>query len=246
MGSGVNLDRVPGFRLTKARGQTIFQRAEISSLLRPGVSSALYWWRAVADDKPRYSEVQFSREQLAGPVLPAHRTCANPTKLRFLILIVMVFSFLYFGCNPRGSPDFAFIDGYLGTWDEFAQGNNELIPRIREDTATFERYLAYALRKRDPRAPSRLVFYAIVQVGGFIPLESPLGQAFQQSAGDNVPVSTSGKDGKHRYFAGDLYFWWEAHKFEYPPYPLYDEWRQRKFARNGAIPMYKGTTKSHE
>jgi hypothetical protein len=180
------------------------------------------------------------------PGLPAHRTCAKPVKQCFLILVIIGSSFLLFGCNPKGSPDFAFIDGYLAAWDQFAQGNNELIPRIRRDTTTFQRHLADALRERDPRAPSRFVFYAIVQVGGFIPLESTLGQAFQQRVRDNVPISTSDKDGTHSYFAGDLYFWWEAHKFEYPPYPLYDEWRQREFARNVAIPMYKGATNGHK
>jgi hypothetical protein len=87
------------------------------------------------------------------------------------------------------------------------------------------------------------VFYAVVQVGGFIPVASPVGQAFQHHVGDSVPVFTSEKDGSQSYFAGDLYFWWEAHKSEYSSFPLYDEWRQRDFAQNVAIKMYDGAVR---
>lgn len=75
-------------------------------------------------------------------------------------------------------------------------------------------------------------------------MASPLGQAFQRRVGEGVPIFTNEKDGSQSYFAGDLYFWWEAHKSEYAPYPLYDEWRQRDFAQNVAIKMYEGAAKN--
>jgi hypothetical protein len=159
---------------------------------------------------------------------------------------MMVFSLFNEGCRSRPSPDFAFIDSYLATWDRFAQGDNSLVPIIKADRAKFESHLADALAKNDNRAPGRFVFYAVVQVGGFIPLASPLGQAFQQRAGHAVPIFTNEKDGSQSFFAGDLYLWWEAHKSEYAPYPLYEDWSQREFARNVAIKMYRSAAKGHK
>jgi hypothetical protein len=137
----------------------------------------------------------------------------------------MIFSLLGSGCGSKPSPDFTLIDRYLTIWDQFAQGHKSLGPRIKRDRAAFERNLADALTKNDSRGPSRFVFYAVVQVGGFIPLASPLGQAFQQRVRDAVPIFTNEKDRSRSFFAGDLYFWWEAHKFQYVSFPLYEEWR---------------------
>lgn len=151
-----------------------------------------------------------------------------------------------FGCWSGRSPDFAFIDGYLSNWDKFAQGANELLPALKGDAPEFRKQLATALRQGDRRALSRFVFYAVVQVGGFIPAESELGQAFRERVGEEVPIFVSEKDGSHSYFAGDLYFWWEAHKAEYAALPLYDEWRQRDFTRNVAIRVYESAVKNSQ
>ena len=166
--------------------------------------------------------------------------------LPILILILMTVSLFGPGCGSGQSPDFTFIDGYLATWDRFAQGANELMPGLKKDKPEFQRHLADALRKRDSRAPSRVVFYAVVQVGGFIPADSPIGQAFHQCVGDAVPIFHSEKDGSTSYFAGDLYFWWEAHKSEYASFPLYEEWRHREFTQNVAIKMYEGAAKNRK
>jgi hypothetical protein len=164
----------------------------------------------------------------------------------FFISLLMVFSLFGSGCSSKPSPDFTLIDQYLKTWDQFAQGNNSLIPRIKQDRAAFEQHLTDALARNDNRAPGRFVFYAVVQVGGFIPVSSPLGQVFQHRVGDAVPIFTNEKDGSQSFFAGDLYFWWEAHKSEYAPFPLYDEWRQRDFARNVVIRMYEGAVQNRK
>jgi hypothetical protein len=158
----------------------------------------------------------------------------------------MVFSLFGSGCGSKPSPDFALIDRYLTTWDRFAQGDNSLLPLIRQGRAPFEQHLADAFVKNDNRAPGRLVFYAVVQVGGFIPLASPLGEAFHRSVGDIVPIFTNEKDSSQSYFAGDLYFWWEAHKSEHASYPLYEERRQREFAQRVAIKMYQGAAKKRK
>lgn len=161
-------------------------------------------------------------------------------------LLLMMFSFLFGGCSKKPTSDFAFIDLYLTTWDAFARGDNNLAPAIKRNARQFNAELTAALKKADNRAPGRLVFYAVVQVGGFIPLDSELGQAFHERIGDAVPIFTSDKDGKQRYFAGDLYFWWEAHKSEYAPYPLYDDRRQREFTKNVALKLYEGASKTHK
>jgi hypothetical protein len=158
----------------------------------------------------------------------------------------MILSSLFSGCSEKPSGDFAFIDKYLTTWDEFAQGNNGLAAALKTDAQQFSAELSAALKKADSRAPSRFVFYAVVQVGGFIPLDSELGQAFHQRVGDAVPIFTSDKDGEQRYFAGDLYFWWEGHKSEFAPYPLYDDWRQREFTKNVALKLYESASKNHK
>ncbi|HWX22641.1 MAG TPA: hypothetical protein VN578_22285 [Candidatus Binatia bacterium] len=165
-------------------------------------------------------------------------------KLFRFVLIMAIFSWLGGGCNPKQSPDFAFIDRYLETWDRFAQGANELMPRLRKDGPEFQRHLADALSKNDSRAPSRVVFFGVVQVGGFIPIDSPVGQAFQARFGSAVPVFTDEKDGAKSFFAGDLYFWWEKHNSEYDTFPLYEDWRQRPFAKNVAIKMYESAAKN--
>jgi hypothetical protein len=157
----------------------------------------------------------------------------------------MVMSFFGAGC-ARQSLDFSFIDEYLSNWDSFAQGDNALIDALRRDRVEFEKQLAAALRQKDARAPGRLVFYGVVQVGGFIPLTSPPGQAFRESFGEAVPLSTNEKDGSQSYFAGDLYFWWESHKSEYAAYALYEEWCRRDFAQQVAIPMYEGAAKNKQ
>ena len=162
------------------------------------------------------------------------------------ILFLMIFSSLFGGCSKNSTGDFAIIDKYLTTWDEFAQGNNGLAPVLKADAQRFSAELTAALKKSDSRAPSRFVFYAVVQVGGFIPLDSELGQAFHERFGDTVPIFTSDKDGKRCYFAGDLYFWWEAHKSEFAAYPLYDDWTQREFTKNVALKLYESASKNHK
>ncbi len=176
----------------------------------------------------------------------ADEETAKRMERRLFISLTMALFLFSSGCGSKPSPDFALIDRYLTVWDQFAQGDNSLLSRINKDRAPFEQHLADALAKIDRRAPGRFVFYAVVQVGGFIPLASQLGQAFQQRVGDAVPVFTNPKDGSTSFFAGDLYFWWEAHKSEYESYPLYEEWRRRDFAQNVAIKMYESAVRNRK
>ena len=160
------------------------------------------------------------------------------------ILTIVTLSSALTGCGGGSeSPDFTFIDAYLTTWDRFARGANELQPQLKLETPRFQEQLAKALVQGDRRAPSRVVFYAVVQVGGFIAYNSELGQACEQLVGRELSTSTS-PQGARSYFAGDLYFWWEKHATEFDSFPLYEEWRQRDFAKQTVIPMYLSASKA--
>jgi hypothetical protein len=98
--------------------------------------------------------------------------------------------------------------------------------------------LTRLLAARDRRAPARLVFYAVVQVGGFIDADSELGRAANPVLGDDFQIFTN-EDGTDTFFAGDLYFWWQDHKNDYDPCPLFEDWQARDFAQSVVIPMYK-------
>jgi hypothetical protein len=154
----------------------------------------------------------------------------------------MIFSIFFGVSSSSGSTaDFKFIDGYLADWDRFALGTKELAARLKTDASRFQKELSEVLNQGDKRAPSRLVFYAVVQVGGFIRYDSDLGRALEKFARGEVPIFTSEK-GERSYFAGDPYFWWERHRKEFASFPLFDEWRQRDFAKTTVIPMYKAAT----
>ena len=99
------------------------------------------------------------------------------------------------------------VDNYLSKWDRFAQGENELIPFLRDNKVLFEAALARLLNLKDKHAPSRMVFYAVVQVGGGIAADSELGKAAASILGEEFPVTTTDKR-ERLYFCGDLFFWW--------------------------------------
>src|SRR4249920_2459810 len=64
------------------------------------------------------------------------------------------------------SRDLQVVDGYLEKWDRFAQGENQLVPELRDSKAGFEAALVRLLAAGDKRAPARMVFYPVVEVGG--------------------------------------------------------------------------------
>ena len=103
------------------------------------------------------------------------------------------------------ADDLELVDDYLAKWDRFTQGENELVPVIRDHKIAFESALTRMLLARDKRGPARMVFYAVVQIGGFIPLESELGKASSGVLGPDFPVFTS-KEGTRSYFAGGVVF----------------------------------------
>ena len=158
---------------------------------------------------------------------------------RFLTMLCLL---ACISCSSKRETGLKFIDNYLVTWDRFAQGANGLAPQIKADRLRFETELATALKNNDKRAPSRLVFYTVVQVGGFIRYESALGSACEHVVGAEVPIFTSQKK-ERMYFAGDLFFWWETNKSKFEAYALLDEWRERDFAKSTVIPMYESAVK---
>jgi hypothetical protein len=137
-----------------------------------------------------------------------------------------------------------FVDDFLVKWDRFAQGDNSLVPYVRDNRAKFEEDLAFLLEDGEPAAVGRLVFYAVVQVGGFIDSESRLGEGVLQVFG-RMPT-TEGKNGEKMIFAGDLYFWWLERRSEYPEFPLYLEWEKRPFSQNVTIRMFHGVRENQK
>lgn len=125
--------------------------------------------------------------------------------------------------------DIAFIDEYLNFWDCFARGQNELAPFLRDNRDIFEAALARLIRRNESIAAPRLVFYAVVQIGGFIMLNSELGQAASSWLGPTFPVFTA-PDGSKSYFAGQLYFWWEENAANCSSFLLLDDWLSREFS----------------
>jgi hypothetical protein len=138
--------------------------------------------------------------------------------------------------HNRMDHDIELIDAYLAKWDRFARSDNSLKPELKRDEAAFGAALGRALTAKDRRAPSRLIFWAVVRVGGGIPVDSDLGKAVAELLGPDFPVRQS-KEVRF-YFASDLYFWWLEHQKQYEPYLLFDEWAKREFARKTVIPNY--------
>lgn len=138
--------------------------------------------------------------------------------------------------NDEMESDLKLVDDYLVKWDRFARGEKALVPFIRDNRETFETALAGMLQAKDPRAPARLVFYVVVQVGGSISLDSQLGKASTNLLGADFPIITTKKG--RAYFAGDLYFWWLDNRDNCPAFPLFEEWGQREFSQK-VVAMYK-------
>jgi hypothetical protein len=134
--------------------------------------------------------------------------------------------------------DWVFLDSYLTTWDRFARGENYLSDEIGKGVKRFNAELARALRRDPKKAMGRAIMYPLLQVGGFVPLESAVGKELTAAFGQNAPPVSELREGRY-YFAGDLYFWWEEHRKEFGPYQLYDDWRVRPFAKEKVIPMYR-------
>jgi hypothetical protein len=134
--------------------------------------------------------------------------------------------------------DLQVVDEYLSKWDRFGQGENELAPFLRENQAAFETALTRMLNAKDKRAPARMAFYPVVQVGGAIPVDSDLGKAAAAVLGPEFPITITKKQGRV-YFCGDLFFWWQDNGQKFEAYPLFGEWSKREFAQTVVIQMYK-------
>jgi hypothetical protein len=144
--------------------------------------------------------------------------------------------------DAKMSRDLQLVDDYLEKWDRFAQGENELVPSLRDNKSAFEAALTRLLQARDQRAPARMVFYPVVQVGGSIPAGSELGKASAAILGPDFPVTIT-EEGVPTYFGGDLFWWWEANRNKYEPYPLFENWIKRDFAQTVVIPMFRSASK---
>jgi hypothetical protein len=62
------------------------------------------------------------------------------------------------------TQDLRFVDEYLEKWDRFAQGENQLVPELRDNESAFQDALVRLLAAGDRRAPGRMVFYPVASV----------------------------------------------------------------------------------
>ena len=132
--------------------------------------------------------------------------------------------------------DVAFADDFLNKWLRFASLGEEPNPTLGELTPAFEQALTRLLECGDRRAPARLVFYPVVQIGGDIPADSPLGRAALPVLGDDFPLAPL--DDGDSICAPHLYFWWQENKSRFDSFPLFDDWALGDHARDFVVPMY--------
>jgi len=159
----------------------------------------------------------------------------------YIIVLLLGFFSSLFAANEK--YDFEFIDDYLSRWDSFAQGDNSLVPSLKRDKPRFETELSDALVSGDKRAMSRAIFSAVVQVDGFIPLDSPIGQGIQKESAGGIAIFTSDK-GEKMYFAGDLYDWWLTNRNRFSDYPLFNDYMKRDFAKDVVLKLYESAKKN--
>jgi hypothetical protein len=136
------------------------------------------------------------------------------------------------------NADQELVDDYLAKWDQFAQGDKQFVPYLRDNKQKFELALTKLLRSGDRGAPARLVFYPVVQVGGAIASDSELGVAARGVLGADFPITTT-KEGQKVLFCADLYFWWQKHQLEFEHFQTFDQWLGRDFAKKTVLPVYQ-------
>ncbi len=143
--------------------------------------------------------------------------------------------------------DFDFVDKYLLTKDECAQGKGDIDASekfLKTNDNMYHTNLGYAFMRNDRRSPSRFVFYALLGVGVPVSHTNDTNQ-FRRLSDYKFPVIQSGQ------YSGelapwDIYFWWTTNSQNYESFPLMDEWLKRDFAQKTVIPMYEKMKASPE
>lgn len=129
-----------------------------------------------------------------------------------------------------------FLDEYLAKWDLFATQGDDFPPTLAELTPQFEETLVDLLRRGIKQSVPRMVFYAVIQIGGFFETDTPLGIAAIDLLGHDFP--THAFRGGRILFASDLYFWWHENRDQYEAFALFDEWHHRPYTKEEVLPMY--------
>ena len=138
-----------------------------------------------------------------------------------------------------GAARRAFIDEFLERWDRYdAYERTDLVPALNRDVRRFNTDLVASLRFEPRWAVPRAVFYAAVQVAGFIPVTSPLGIALTEAVGDDAPPTRPMERGAPTYFAGELFFWWHERRDRFDSFPLLEDWMERPTTKLRALQLY--------
>ena len=138
---------------------------------------------------------------------------------------------------PARPPDYALIDGFLERWDRYSRGDDTVVPSLDADVRRFNAELARAVRSDGRRGVGRAVFYAVVQVAGFVPADSELGRALEGVFRGALPKPRPSAGGP-RFFAGDLYRWWQSAAADFERYPRLEAWASRPENQAGALRLF--------
>jgi hypothetical protein len=131
-----------------------------------------------------------------------------------------------------------FIDEHLARWDRFARGENELVPTIRKDRDEFEKRLLAVMRIDQKQGFPRLVYYLVLQVGAFVPIESEIGKEVLKITESLPQFTDEKKQGAKSIMGGYVYLWWRDRKADFAPYAPLEAWGKREMSGN-FIKMYE-------
>jgi hypothetical protein len=156
-------------------------------------------------------------------------------KLLATFLLLGIFGRLFASADQRS---LSFIDDHLARWDRFARGENDLAPMIQKNREDFRKQLVSLLQSDPKLGVPRLVYYIVLQVGAFIPLDSDLGREVIKIAASLTQFADEKKASERSIFGGYFYLWWREHKSDFASYPPLEEWEKRESSRQ-FITMYE-------
>lgn len=137
---------------------------------------------------------------------------------------------------PTRSARFAYVDEYLSVWGWATEIENRIIGWLSKKAPTFEQHLTRCFRTDRREAMPRFIYYLVVQVGGAVSSNSPLGREALRELGPGFPTTSLDELGEAIFSAG-AYKWWTQHRTAYPEFWLLHKWEDSDFAKGTAIPM---------
>jgi hypothetical protein len=129
--------------------------------------------------------------------------------------------------------DLLFVCGSAATGEERLQAQatcKQMEQRVTEE-------LTRALLEGDSRAPSRVCYFVAAECAGSIRVKSPLGQAWVRGVGAGMKPFKSRRG--LIFMSADFYWWWQAHRNEYPSLHVFEQWCQLDWTKKMVIPLFQ-------